>query len=210
MGALLAASGCASAPPPKPPPKPAPKPVEPKPQDRPPIAQNVVNPSYPEAAREAGTQGYVEVLYRVDESGAVIAILIEESEPKGVFDKAVVDALLQWTFTPAQIDGEPAPYKTTQRFPFELDAGGQPVTTVELPAELRQTTAAAAKVPLPAEGETDTAAIEPSPDAEPTAGEQPNADAVPTADEKPNAVPTADEKPNADAVPPADAGSDSP
>lgn len=60
-----------------------------------------VNPDFPaEAARNGVTAGTVRARMRVGADGAVIGVDILESNPSGVFNRAVIRALSQWKFEP--------------------------------------------------------------------------------------------------------------
>jgi TonB family protein len=76
-----------------------------------------VSPTYPPAALAAGTEGYVEVRFKVDLEGMVTEPEVVASEPAGVFDDAAIAAVSRWRFThPA---GEPQ--TRTERIDFTLD-----------------------------------------------------------------------------------------
>lgn len=64
-------------------------------------------PRYPAAAVAAGQGGRVvlKLLVRVD--GSVADVVVERSEPAGVFDAATVEAARTWTLTPPLKDGKP-------------------------------------------------------------------------------------------------------
>jgi protein TonB len=63
-----------------------------------------VSPEYPrEARRKNIDSGRVIARLNIDEKGNVTDVKIVESSPPRVFDRAVIDALLQWKF---QADGE--------------------------------------------------------------------------------------------------------
>jgi len=63
-----------------------------------------ISPEYPrEARRKNIDSGRVIARLNIDEKGNVTDVKIVESNPARVFDRAVIDALLQWKF---QADGE--------------------------------------------------------------------------------------------------------
>ncbi len=100
---------------PTPPPEPpviAPPVVAPPPPPAPPKAAvrrgivpiTRISPEYPrEARRKNIDSGRVIARLNIDEKGNVTDVKIVESSPARVFDRAVIDALLQWKF---QADGE--------------------------------------------------------------------------------------------------------
>ncbi len=64
-------------------------------------------PAYPQAAREAGIEGEVTVVYTVTAEGRVTDLRVLESEPAGVFDQAALDAVRTWRYRPLRSGGEP-------------------------------------------------------------------------------------------------------
>jgi protein TonB len=88
--------------------------------DTDPVALLTPDPFYPDRARRAGIQGYVELLILVSETGEVDEVRIVESEPRGMFDDVCRRAVKRWKFRPATRDGQPAPGSVRQRIRFEL------------------------------------------------------------------------------------------
>lgn len=64
-------------------------------------------PRYPDEALAHRISGKVVLLIDIDATGAPTKVVVEQSEPAGVFDQASVDAALKWRFTPAVEDGKP-------------------------------------------------------------------------------------------------------
>ena len=107
-----------------------------------------VEPEYPAAARVKGTQGWVELSYRIDAQGRSADIAIETASPAGVFEQASIAARQQWRFDLADADGG----AQRVRFDFVLQspraAGSdksvgarcQPRTGTRLCSALRDTT----------------------------------------------------------------------
>ncbi len=60
------------------------------------------DPEYPRSAIRAGIdKGRVLARVNIDEKGNVTSVNIVSSEPRrGVFDQAVIDALMKWKFKP--------------------------------------------------------------------------------------------------------------
>ncbi len=76
--------------------------------DKMPVPKATVQPKYPEKARKAGIQGMVLLKVKVSETGSVTSVQVEEGvEGYAELDDAAVEAVKQWTFEPAQKDGEP-------------------------------------------------------------------------------------------------------
>lgn len=72
-----------------------------------PIAISMVTPSYPRRAIRRNIEGHVLAQFDVSEQGHIENIQLLSSEPKGVFDQAVEDALTKSYFTPMQMNGRP-------------------------------------------------------------------------------------------------------
>jgi len=80
-----------------------------------------VDPKLPRRIVEKQLEGRVVVEALVDERGRVQKVRIISSEPKGVFDAHVREAVKQWQFQPARYEGEPV--KTWIELPFEFELG---------------------------------------------------------------------------------------
>ena len=76
---------------------------------------HVVAPVYPSQAMIAGTEGAVELEYRIGAKGNVTQIRVVSAHPAGIFDEAAKTALRGWQF-PVANGGE----KRTQNFAFTL------------------------------------------------------------------------------------------
>ncbi len=63
------------------------------------LAIKQVQPRYPRRAKKRGIEGFVTCDFKINPSGEVLDIVIKQSQPKGVFDKAATKALKQWKFT---------------------------------------------------------------------------------------------------------------
>lgn len=59
-----------------------------------------VEPQYPPEAARAGTQGFVEVEFTVDETGKVKSVSVVNAKPARTFETSAVRAVKQWTFAP--------------------------------------------------------------------------------------------------------------
>ncbi|MEM7220475.1 MAG: energy transducer TonB [Pseudomonadota bacterium] len=76
--------------------------------DREPLLQRGDQLAYPEAARAAGTSGWVKVRYDVSAAGRVENASVIAAVPALVFDAAALQAVSSWRFQPALRDGKPA------------------------------------------------------------------------------------------------------
>ena len=105
--------------PPLPPPPPAVR--EPVPVGghiRPPQKIRDVAPVYPSLAQNARAEGIVILSATIDTDGRVLSAKILRSAP--LFDRAAIDAVLQWQFTPTLLNGVPVPVIMTVTVNFTL------------------------------------------------------------------------------------------
>lgn len=102
----------------------------PEPQSRPKIEEcadplvkakpkRQVQPPYPDAARESGTQGVAKVEVQIDENGRVRSARVVAGLGHG-FDEAALAAAKQWTFEPASRCGKPEGSSRTLSFRFQI------------------------------------------------------------------------------------------
>ena len=75
-------------------------------------------PVYPGIARTARVQGVVILEAVLDAQGGVESVRVLRSIP--LLDQAAVDAVLQWRFTPALLNGQPVPVVMTVTVNFTL------------------------------------------------------------------------------------------
>lgn len=78
-----------------------------------------VEATYPKEAEEAKLTGTVGLLVDIDATGAVTDVVVAEPAGHG-FDEAAVEALRKFRFSPAEIDGVPAPVRIAYRYSFVL------------------------------------------------------------------------------------------
>jgi len=78
----------------------------------------MVMPVPPEAAVRKKIEGWVEVVFTVNEKGNVVDPQVRSSSPEEVFDDAAIKAVKQWRFEPATEDGKPVATRTSMRFKF--------------------------------------------------------------------------------------------
>lgn len=85
------------------------------------IAKSRVYPRYPELARKAGVQASVLLLVVIDAEGRVGSIeVMSAPDPRYGFDLAVVEAVKQWRYQPALLDGRPVAVQASITFEFSL------------------------------------------------------------------------------------------
>ena len=77
-------------------------------------------PRYPSAAVRARQKGWVVVSFMVDKDGKTSDIKVVDAEPRRIFDRAAIDAVEQYQFTPALKNGVPVTSVRQQRIEFAL------------------------------------------------------------------------------------------
>jgi len=86
----------------------------------PPVVAERAAPPYPESARLAGAEGFVEVAFAVLRDGHVGWVRILRAEPSGFFEAAALDGVRDWRFVPARQDGEAVECRIQTRVRFTL------------------------------------------------------------------------------------------
>lgn len=83
----------------------------------PPKRIKTVQPVVPEGARGSG---YVTVAFTIMQNGLVGDVHVAESQPKGVFDAAAIQAISQWRYEPpVRADGKPATLEQKVKLKFD-------------------------------------------------------------------------------------------
>jgi protein TonB len=77
-----------------------------------------VKPVYPEAAKAAGIQGIVIIETIIGTDGAVTEAKVLRSVPE--LDRAAIDAVMEWKYTPTLLNGEPVKVIMTVTVTFSL------------------------------------------------------------------------------------------
>jgi len=113
LGERLAAPG------PPPPPVQARVPVRPGGDIREPQKIRHVPPIYPQIAVSAGVQGIVILEATISESGTIENLRVLKSHP--LLERAAIDAVGQWRYTPTRLNGVPVPIIMTVTVNFMLD-----------------------------------------------------------------------------------------
>lgn len=106
-------------PPPPPPPTPARRIERVGGAIRPPTKVFDVAPNYPAMALQAGVQGVVIIEASISETGDVVGTRVLRSIP--LLDRAAIDAVMQWRFTPVLLNGVPVPVAMTVTVNFQLN-----------------------------------------------------------------------------------------
>ncbi len=90
--------------------------------DSPPVPSITVSPEYPRKARAAGITGYVTFNLLIDEHGNVKRAQMLDSDPRGIFEEAAREAVLQWKFKPGTYKGRAVKVWARQKISFRLEA----------------------------------------------------------------------------------------
>jgi len=80
-----------------------------------------IDPQWPREALIEGIEGYVVVEVTIGADGSVKDVRVIQSEPKRMFDRNVIRAVLKWKFKPRIINGVPVERKAIQTLEFTLD-----------------------------------------------------------------------------------------
>jgi protein TonB len=78
-----------------------------------------VAPVFPDAAKNRGVSGWVEVGFTVTQNGSVENVRVLNAEPKDTFDFAATQAVEQWRFDPPMRDGKPTSQGTKIKLRFD-------------------------------------------------------------------------------------------
>lgn len=108
---------------------------------------NFVQAPYPEAAKAAGLEGKVGLEIEIDATGKVSQVVVIRPAGNG-FDEAAVEAVKQFTFTPAEDPTGPVPVIIEFDYGFVLDAAAKEGAVPEAPPPDQ----AAAEAPVNLEG----------------------------------------------------------
>jgi protein TonB len=79
-----------------------------------------VQPRYPSRAEARGIEGWVRLEITVSPTGTVREARVVDASPKGVFDRAALEAVRQWRFKPAFREGRAVEQQAEQTVRFRL------------------------------------------------------------------------------------------
>jgi TonB family protein len=85
----------------------------------------MVSPTYPDAARKRGVEGWVELAFTVQTNGTVDNVEIRNASPAEVFDDAAMRAVRQWRFEPVVRNGEKVEQRAMVRLKFSQQSAQQ-------------------------------------------------------------------------------------
>ena len=81
-----------------------------------------IDPQWPREALVEGIEGYVIVEVLIAADGSVASAVVIESQPRRMFDRNVIRAVLKWKFKPRIVNGVAVERRAIQRLDFNLDA----------------------------------------------------------------------------------------
>lgn len=77
-------------------------------------------PAYPQTALRAHQGGWAIVAFTIDANGRTSDVHVTSSQPRHVFDRAAIDAVTRYRFTPTMKNGEAVSSTREQRIEFNL------------------------------------------------------------------------------------------
>ncbi len=80
-----------------------------------------INPEYPESAKMRGIEGYVYVELTISTSGSVRNPRVIKYEPSSVFNRAALQAVRRWKYSPQVENGQPTEKTIRVKLVFELE-----------------------------------------------------------------------------------------
>ncbi len=78
-------------------------------------------PTYPDRARERGTEGWVDIEFTVKTDGTTDEGVVKAAEPAGVFDRAALQAVERWRYEPRVVNGQVVDQRVSARLRFQLE-----------------------------------------------------------------------------------------
>jgi protein TonB len=86
------------------------------------VPQVRIEPDYPPQAKDRGIEGWVLFSYTCTKEGRTKDVVILDSQPKGLWDRATLRAVANWRFQPALKDGKPVETRGIRaKYNFELE-----------------------------------------------------------------------------------------
>jgi TonB family protein len=80
-----------------------------------------VTAAYPVRAAAQGIEGWVELEFTVSADGRTRDVLVTDSNPPRVFDRAAAAAVARWRYQPQVVDGQAVDQRVAARLRFSLD-----------------------------------------------------------------------------------------
>lgn len=82
-----------------------------------------IEPQYPRRAAMRGIEGYVTVAFTILPDGSVSNPQVVDAEPRRIFDREAIRAILKWKFKPKVVNGQPVEQQATQTLTFNMERG---------------------------------------------------------------------------------------
>lgn len=79
------------------------------------------SPEYPYDAQRRRIEGWVDVEFTIATDGATRDVIVRQSEPKDIFDRATLDAIRRWRFEPIVRNGQPVEQRAMLRIEYKLE-----------------------------------------------------------------------------------------
>ena len=79
------------------------------------------DPKYPDTAKSKNIEGFIRIVIQISEQGKLDHFNIIESNPAGIFDDSIKEAIQNWTFKPGLSKGKQVSGTITKRITFKLD-----------------------------------------------------------------------------------------
>ncbi len=102
--------------------------IDTAPQSVLPMSNNIMTPLirttpiYPSRALQRGLEGFVELSFTVNRFGSVVDPVIINAVPEGIFDRAALQAISRWKYSPAMSNGQAIEtYDVRHRIVFQMD-----------------------------------------------------------------------------------------
>ena len=89
--------------------------------DVPPVLGTQEPIEFPDAAKEAGVNGFVQLQLLINRRGVVEKIKILQSQPAGYFEDVAMRGVKKWLFQPAQFQGKKVAVWVKQKIAFNAD-----------------------------------------------------------------------------------------
>lgn len=80
-----------------------------------------ISPQYPRQALLNGQEGWVHLEFTITKDGRVMDAVVVDSEPRGVFERAALQAIIRWKFRPRYVDGQAITRRASQVIDFHLE-----------------------------------------------------------------------------------------
>jgi len=80
-----------------------------------------ISPQYPRQALLNGQEGWVKIEFTITPDGRVLDPVVIASDPRSVFDRAALQAIIRWKFRPRYVDGQAITRRASQVIDFRLE-----------------------------------------------------------------------------------------